>query len=207
MSTRRALERRLADLAGFSDPSSDLEQYATPAPLAAHLVHLADLQDDIVDQTVLDLGTGTGILALGATTRDPARVVGIDRDPAALATARENEWGFGAPLTIDWMLGDAASPPVCASDVTVVMNPPFGAQQSNVHADRAILEAVVDIARVSYSIHNAGSRDFLEAFAADHGGTVTHAFAAELPIGRQFSFHTEETTDIDVVVVRIVWRE
>ena len=40
--------------------------------------------------TLLDLGTGTGILALAAARFGVKRVIAIDDDPAAIATAREN---------------------------------------------------------------------------------------------------------------------
>ncbi len=202
---KRGLERRVSELAGFEDPRPDLEQYPTPAWLAAHLVHLADLQGDVAGKSVVDLGAGTGVLALAATTRRPERVVAIERDPAALAVARENERAFDPPLTVDWILGDAARPPLAVADATVLMNPPFGTQRGNEGADRAFLAAASEIAGVSYSIHNEGSREFVESFAADRGGEVTHAFAAELGVDRQFEFHDSEREDLPVEVYRIEW--
>jgi len=203
---KRTLERRLADVEGFRDPSAALEQYPTPAELAAHLLHLADLHGDLADRTVADLGTGTGMLALGAATRDPRRVVAIERDADALAVARENESRVDPEVSVDWLRGDATAPPLRTVD-TVVMNPPFGAQRGQRHADRAFLEATADVAAVSYSIHNEGSKEFVESFAADHGGTVTHAFAAELDIAHQFEFHTSERERIDVEVFRTEWQD
>ena len=42
-------------------------------------------------QTVLDIGTGTGLIALMMAQRFPeAQVVGVDVDPEAVAQAREN---------------------------------------------------------------------------------------------------------------------
>ena len=205
MSSRRGLARQLAALAGFDSPDASLEQYPTPADLAAHLVHLADLHGDLADRVVLDLGAGTGILALGAAIRDPARVVGIERDWAALAIARRNTHDLAPPVDPDWVQGDATRPPVCADDTTVLMNPPFGAQDGQKHADRAFLEAASRVGSVSYSVHNAGSRGFLNAFVRDAGAALTHAFAAEIPLKRSHPWHETDEEAIEVVVVRIDW--
>jgi putative methylase len=85
------------------------------------------------------------------------------------------------------------------------MNPPFGAQRGNEHADRAFLGTAAAIADVSYSIHNADSADFVEAFAADEGGEVTHAFRAEFDLPKQYDHHVDDSRHIDVEVFRIDW--
>lgn len=213
---KRALERRLADLAGFADPDADREQYATPADLAAHLVHTADLRDDLAG-VVLDLGTGTGMLALAASLSGASPVVGLDVDPDALSVARENERRLDGDAPVSWLCGDATRPPLSlspsrsrsrsdAEDVTVVMNPPFGAQHGNRHADRRFLATCADVAAVSWSIHNAGSRAFVESYAADRDAAVTDAFAAEFDVRRQFDFHAADRRTLDVEVYRIEWR-
>jgi len=206
MPTKSALAQQLGVVAGFSDPRADLEQYRTPPDLAAHLVHRADLQGDIQARTVVDLGCGTGMLALGAALRGPDTAVGVDVDPDALATARENERKVGSTTSVSWVRADATQVPLCPPEATtVVMNPPFGAQSGNEHADRAFLETAAGISTVSYSLHNEGSEQFVESFAADHGGDVTHAFAAEFDLPRQFDFHDEERRTITAELYRIEW--
>ena len=206
MATKSALTQQLGVVVGFDDPRAELEQYRTPPELAAHLVHTADLQGDIEGRTVLDLGCGTGMLALGAALRGPERVVGLDIDPGPLATARENERRVATSSTVSWVRGDATEVPLCPTgETTVIMNPPFGAQRGNEHADRAFLATATDVADVSYSVHNADSADFVEAFAADSGGEVTHAFRAEFELPKSFDFHDAERRRIDVEVFRIAW--
>ena len=204
--TRRRLAQELAVVAGFEDPHAPLEQYHTPPDLAAHIVHVADLNGDIEERTVLDLGCGTGMLALGAALRGPDRVVGIDIDPAPLSTARENEQRVGAMTHVSWVRGDVTEPPLAPDgDTTVLMNPPFGAQSGNEGADRAFLKTAAAVSSVSYSVHNAGSESFVRAFAGDNGGGVTHAFAAEFELSRQFEHHGSDTQSIDTEVYRIEW--
>ena len=201
---RSELARRLGSLSGFTDPDPGREQYATPSELAAHLCSLADLQGDL-DRPVLDLGAGTGILAIGAALLG-ARTVGVELDRGALATARENARGAGVDERAGWVLGDATHPPACEDrPTTVLTNPPFGAQRGNRGADRRFLEAAARVGTVSYSVHNEGSREFVDAFAADAGGAVTHAFGAELPIDRQFDFHTADSVTLRAEVFRIEW--
>lgn len=202
---RGALERELSAVAGFEEPRIEFEQYPTPADIAAHLIHLAGTHGDL-ENTVVDLGTGTGMLALGAALSGATQVVGIDRDERALSSARENEQCVTPPVSPAWIRGDATRLPLCSDEpITVLMNPPFGAQQGQAHADRAFLRATSDIATVSYSIHNDGSHAFIEAFADDHGGTVTHAFAVDLDLPRQFQFHTTDKRTIDAEAYRIEW--
>jgi putative methylase len=220
MGTKSALTQQLGVVAGFNDPRVDLEQYRTPPELAAHLVHTADLQGDIEGRIVVDLGCGTGMLALAAALRGPHSVVGLDVDGGPLATARTNERRVATISAVSWVRADATAAPLCRPNtadgtdsvesdadagVTVVMNPPFGARDGNEHADRAFLSTAAGLADVSYSIHNADSADFVEAFAADNGGEVTHAFRAEFELPNAFEFHEAERREIDVEVFRIAW--
>lgn len=210
--TRRRLAQELGVVAGFEDPRAPLEQYHTPPELAASIVHLADVQGDVEGRTVVDLGAGTGMLTLGAALRAPERAVGVEIDPAPLSTARDNERKVAARATVEWVRADATRAPVRdradlpePASVTVLMNPPFGAQAGNEHADRAFLETASAVASVSYSVHNEGSRGFVESFSADRGGEITHAFAAEVDLPRQFGHHTDESRAIDAEVFRIRW--
>lgn len=201
---KRSLARQLSPLDGFEEPDVELEQYATSPELAANLIHLADLEADL-KRTVIDLGTGPGILAIAAATRLPPQVIGIDIDRSALELARSNERTLDIDDPIDWLQADATQPPLDISDATVVMNPPFGAQHGQRGADKAFLDSARTHGVVSYSIHNSGSKEFIESYAADHDGRVTHAFAAELPVDAQFEFHSSDRAELAVEVFRIEW--
>lgn len=200
---RRALERRLESLEGFSEPRLELEQYVTPADIAAHLIHLADLRGDL-NSPVIDLGTGTGVLAIGAASRGATPVIGLDSDPAALAVARTNAEQLDRTSVSSWLLGDARQAPLCSVEATILMNPPFGAQEAS-EGDRGFLETAARIGRVSYSIHNSDSGEFIEAFVDDRAGQITDRFAIELDLTRQFEFHQRQRKTISAEAYRIEW--
>ncbi len=206
MATKRELVGQLAVVAGFENPTVELEQYPTPPDLAAHVIHIADLQGDIEAKTVVDLGTGTGMLALGAALRGPARVVGVEVEREPLEMARQNRRRVGTTAPIHWIQADATRGSLRLDEpTTVVMNPPFGAQEGQSGADKGFLRTASAVADVSYSIHNRGSREFIEAFADDHGGDVTRAYRATFELDNQFEFHTEQRREIETEVFRIAW--
>lgn len=81
----KQLEMALQRLSGFSRPNAALEQYQTPAPLAARLLYHALMKGDIEGKHVVDLGCGTGILAIGAALLGAETVTGFDIDERGLA--------------------------------------------------------------------------------------------------------------------------
>jgi len=195
------LERLLENLEGFSDPSPRLEQYRTPAPLAARLLFHAALKGDIEGRRVCDLGCGTGILAIGASLLGASEVVAVEIDKSALAIARLN--AEKAEVDIRFLHADCRDPATLGQigDCdTVVMNPPFGAQQ--LHADRPFFDASLAIAPAIYGIFNAGSRSFIEAYLGGRG-EIEEVIGGQLSIRRTFSFHKDEVRDIPVEIMVI----
>lgn len=198
----RQLEITLQRCAGYNKPRATLEQYQTPAPLAARLLFDAFMQGDIEGKTVCDLGSGTGILAIGASLLGAASVRGIEIDKDAIQIAQENARLLGAD--VEFVHADVAT----ASEKTgpcdtVVMNPPFGAQKQNVHADRPFIDAALTLAPVTYGIFNAGSTPFVSAYIkgrAKVAGQVSGIFT----IKRTFAFHTRDAQDVPVEILRLV---
>ena len=202
---KKELEQKLHAVADFEEPKAELEQYRTPASVAAHLLTLAELVGDIEGRTVVDLGTGTGMLALGASLLSPAAVVGIDVDDGALRTARENERRLSSGTPVSWVRGDVGSAPLCVQNSTFIANPPFGAHREHRHADRDFFDTIRHTAGVSYTIHNEGSQEFVEAYTMDNGGSITHAYSVTFPLPRQFVHHEVEETTIQAELYRIEW--
>jgi putative methylase len=197
----KQLEMTLQRLAGFSRPRAALEQYQTPAPLAARLLYHALMKGDIEGKRVSDLGCGTGVLAIGAALLGAASVTGVDIDEEALAIARGNADLLGTEVRfLSADLREGGCRERIGTCDTVVMNPPFGAQKA--HADRPFIECALAVAGVTYSIFNAGSIPFVEAYTAEKA-EITEKIGGAFPIKRTFAFHTKDVQEIEVEILRL----
>ena len=198
----RHLEMILQRIAGYHHPRAALEQYQTPAPLAARLLYHALMKGDIEGKTVCDLGCGTGVLAIGAALLGADHVIGIDSDPQAVRDANANAALLDTDIEfIVSDVQDAALPGQLGRCDTVVMNPPFGAQK--VHADRPFIDLALSIAPVTYSIFNAGSTQFIETYTAERA-EIDERVGGIFPIKRTFSFHTHDVQEIEVEILRLI---
>ncbi len=200
----KKLEMALQHLASFPHPRAALEQYQTPAPLAARLLYHALMKGDIEGKVVCDLGSGTGVLATGAALLGAKRVTGIDIDPNATGVAEENAVLAGA--TVEFLVADvrdtSLSDRIGTCD-TVIMNPPFGAQKA--HADRPFIDLALVTAPVTYGIFNAGSAQFIKTYTEGRA-EIAERVGGIFPIKRTFSFHTKEIQEIEVEILRLISR-
>jgi len=197
----RTLEIALEGLDGFARPDPRIEQYSTPAVVAARLLHHADLLGDIGGKAVCDLGCGTGVLACGAALLGASRVVGVELDPGALAVAARNSARLDAE--IEFVQGDVRDRALIEGMGpfdTVIMNPPFGAQDP--HADRPFVDAALVLAPVVYGIFNSGSIPFLETYLSGRA-EIEFAIGGIFPLKRTLPFHRHDVVGIEVEILRI----
>lgn len=197
----RKLEMRLERLQTFDKPRAPLEQYQTPAPVAARLIHHATMQGAIEEQRVCDLGCGTGILACGSALLGASTVVGVDIDPAAIRIARRNAEMLN--VMVDFIVADVRDKEVDWAKLscdTVVMNPPFGAQRA--HADRPFIDRALELGEVVYGIFNEGSSQFVAAYT-EKKAVIEEVNLCAFPMRRTFAHHRKEQVDITVEVIRI----
>jgi putative methylase len=190
------LERILQSLEAVPSPRPDIEQYPTPAPVAAEVAFIAHGKGDLVGCRVLDAGCGNGTLGIAAKLLGAAEVVGIDVDPLAIEVAERN--AKRARVEVAWRHADvsAAEGPFD----TVLMNPPFGSQTK--HADLPFLDKALSVSSVVYSFHNGVTEDFVSRRIESQGGRITDRLAYEFPLPRTFRFHRDEARRIPVVLLR-----
>jgi putative methylase len=202
-------------------PRASLEQYTASESVAATMVYLAAyMYGDIVGKRVLDLGCGTGRLALGCAFLGAESVIGIDIDRLAVRLAAENSAKLGFKANVGWIAGDVNA--VTGRFDTVVQNPPFGVQKRG--ADRVFLEKALQVADAVYSLHNhpftneplvrrlkanggllqVEPSPFLTRFIEAQGGRIKAVYALLLVMPRMFDFHTKTRTEIiiDLYVIK-----
>jgi predicted RNA methylase len=182
-------------------PRIRLEQYTIPAAIAADILFLAAfVYQDIVGKTVVDLGTGTGRLAVGAASLGARQITGIDIDPVAIEVAREN--AETAMADIDWVVGDLEA--IHGEFDTVIMNPPFGTKQR--HLDKVFLGKAIRTGRVVYSLHKSATREHISHYLKRHGcklGAI-HEYTLEIPA--MFKHHRKRSHPVKVDCYRVETR-
>ncbi|MFP3908928.1 MAG: METTL5 family protein [Archaeoglobaceae archaeon] len=192
---KKELAMKLETLEGFTDPQIELEQYVTPPTLAAEIMVNAHLMGDL--DTIVDLGCGTGILAIAASLLG-ANSIGFDADVDAVRIARKNARKLGT--YVEWVICRVED--VCLKKkVVTMMNPPFGIQRR--HADRPFLARAMDISKVIYSVHSAGSESFISSQCESRGFEITHIWRYQIPLRRSYKFHEKDFKYVPVEVFRL----
>ena len=152
---------------------------------------------DLQGQTI-DLGTGTGRLAIGAAMMGAVKVVGVDIDETAIALARENAMAAG--VQVEWLVSDIDA--VEGKYDTVIMNPPYGTRYP--HLDVRFLARAFELAPVSYSIHKSSTRTYLRGVIAKKSRKVDTVRSMSLNIPHLFPFHRKKWETVKVDLYRIV---
>jgi putative methylase len=198
---KKHLEILLSQLAPSPKPRLRWEGYTLDAGSAAQMVHIAAwTHHDVQGKTVVDLGCGSGILAIAASLLGALWVVGVDIDKEAIKAARMNSEKVGAE--VDFVIGDIKC--IGGHFDTTLMNPPFGSWRRG--ADILFLEKALEVSDVVYSLHKrSGSvRDFLKWKIPELGGRIDHVYEMEIVISRTYRFHRKRRYPVKVDLYRVL---
>lgn len=195
--SKRQLEIQLGKLKVLEEPNLKLEQYPVSSEAASELLYMAGFEQNDLEGRVIDLGTGTGRLAIGASLMGAVQTVGVDVDERALAMARENAEKLEA--RVRWVHSDIEK--INGKFDTVIMNPPYGARTA--HADTRFLEKAFQLAPVIYSIHKSATREYLLQFLTRSSWHVDQIRSMEMVIPHLFEFHQKKREIVEVDLYRI----
>jgi putative methylase len=198
------LEKAIAQIAPHPSPKVYLEQYTISPEGAAEILYMATyIYNDISEKRVIELGCGTGRLAIAAALLGAKEVVGVDIDKTAIKQAAMNAEKLGVKTRTSWIITDIGT--IRRSFDTVLQNPPYGVQKRG--ADLRFLEKALQIGRVVYSLHKSvktvGKQKlvpspFLEKFIERNGGEIKAIFFLLMRIPRMFAFHQKRVYQFPV---------
>ena len=197
---QKDLEIMLQKVPTYENPNPFIEQYMTPASIAADIIFTAFGFGDILDKKVIDLGCGTGIFSFGAKIANAKEVIGIDIDEQAIKIAKN--YAEKNKEDIDFITKDVKD--VDTECDTVIMNPPFGAQKSNRWADRGFIEKGFEISKVIYSLHLTKTIPFIEKLVSSLNGVIDFKKNYLFPIKHSHFFHKKKVENVDITLLRIL---
>lgn len=195
---KKHLEMAIQKVPKHPNPKVDLEQYSTPATIAADLLWNAYSLGDIADKKVMDLGCGTGIFAIVSKLLGAASAIGvdIDKDSTDLASSYCGD--------VDFICSDICDLENDFDVDTIFQNPPFGSQKNaKKGADLKFISKAIELSpKVLYSFHMASTEEFLISYFEKNDLEITHIFRYNFPIPKIYEFHTRESANVEVIVIR-----
>lgn len=195
---KKHLEMAIQKVPKHPNPKVDMEQYSTPATIAADLLWNAYSLGDIADKKVMDLGCGTGIFAIASKLLGAASSIGvdIDKDSTDLASSYCGD--------VDFICSDICDLENDFDVDTIFQNPPFGSQKNaKKGADLKFISKAIELSpKVLYSFHMASTEEFLISYFEKNDLEITHIFRYNFPIPKIYEFHTRESANVEVIVIR-----
>lgn len=195
---KKHLEMAIQKVPKHPNPKVDLEQYSTPATIAADLLWNAYSLEDIADKKVMDLGCGTGIFAIASKLLGAASAIGvdIDKDSIDLASSYCGD--------VNFICSDICDLENDFDVDTIFQNPPFGSQKNaKKGADLKFISKAIELSpKVLYSFHMASTEEFLISYFEKNDLEITHIFRYNFLIPKIYEFHTRESANVEVIVIR-----
>lgn len=204
---KKHLEIKLEQIPPHPQPKINLEQYTTPSIIASDILWNAKNLNDIENKTIIDLGCGTGIFAIGSKLLNAKSSIGFDIDQDSINTAISmiekfkldniefHKLNVNETENLNEYLTDKVD--------TLFQNPPFGSQEkAEKGADTNFINLASKVAKVIYSFHMQSTEDYIQSYFENLDFNVTHKFYYEFPLPNLYKFHKKEQYIVNVVVIR-----
>lgn len=203
MLRRKRLALLLSQVKPNPKPKLKWESYMLDAESAASIAYIAGQLNDIHEKKVIDLGCGSGILAIAASLLGAEWVVGVDIDKDAIEAAVKNSFRLNAD--VDFIIGDIDCIIGCFD--TTLMNPPFGSWHKG--TDIKFLRKALEISNVVYSLHKHSLlvRKFLNRQIPQLGGKIDRIQEINIMISKTYKFHRKKIYPVKADLYRIIRAE
>lgn len=190
---KKELAITLSKLKSLNEFDINLEQYQSEGELISDILWKANLNGDIKNKTIADLGCGNGIFGLGALLLGAKKVYFLDIDKGALETARENYKKL--KLKSGTFINKNVKNFNFKVD-TVLMNPPFGVQKE--HSDKLFLEQAMKVSNNIYSLHKIESKKFIFSLSKNNNFKLKEAYEYNFLIKQTYRFHKRKSYFVKV---------
>ena len=203
---RKHLEMFLDAVPDFTNPISKWEQYKTPADLAASILWRAKENQHIYNKEIIDIGSGTGILGIGASALGASRILFLDIDRRT--HIQRKKWAdlTNVPFTTKWdeIVSDLFQSSVIGekNERVGLMNPPFGVQ--GLIPEKKFVSAAMMLCSILYVIlsETQGIDRIIKEIANKKRLHHTKEALGTIKLQRQFKFHKKESHIVNVQIVR-----
>lgn len=191
----------LSTLLFHPKPELEYESYTLDSKSAAWISHISEhIYGDIRNKSVIDLGCGTGIIAISAAYLGARTVVGVDISRNAIRIAKINAKNL--EVDVDFLLGDIDT--IKGPFDVTIMNPPFGSWKRGL--DMRFLKKAIEISKIVYSLHKHStfSQQFIKNKVITFGGKIDNVFKTNITIPKTFKFHRKKNYSVEVDLYRII---
>ena len=185
----RSLAIALSKLEGINEKNLELEQYQTEGELAARwIADILAFNDIFEGCKVADLGSGNGILGIGAVLAGAESFILFEIDENSCSVCKTNLESLDLEERVTISRTRIGYDRIDSADFDLVItNPPWGRQQFG--ADRPFLEEIQSIGVSAHLMHSAEATH-VEKFFNEYGWGVERYGECDFTLPAAYGHHS-----------------
>jgi putative methylase len=191
----------LSKLKTFDKPNIKLEQYSTDSEIAANIVWIMHMKNQLKEKVIADFGSGCGILGLACLILGAKKVYFIDIDNNSLEIINENivflkdEFDVNIKKTNYEILNIDIKSFDKKVDC-VIQNPPFGTREKN--QDKIFLLKAFELSNIVYSLHKTSTSKFIMGLGQKNNFNLIEKIDFNYPLKNTYKQHKSKIKIIEV---------